>query len=352
MTLLHLISILMSISGMAICSDDFRLVLRDYADNKPPYPLNSTLKIDRNYADICVFTIVQLYDVVIKDTNKSIYDYFVYLEVCDNKEPQNCTAISKAFPHCLSSSCFLGKNDSYHGAFSLRLDGNDDVIVLSLTLNKLLLQNDLYFSLVMNPKNEPDNKNTSTAFTVSADICEGALSVYGKSFPSPTSNPSSDDFRLILRDYTQKKPQYPLNSTLNIERNYADTCGVTIVQLYDVVIKDTNKSIYDYYVYLEECDKNESQNCKAISKAYPKCGLRCFLNNDDTYRDAFSLTLDGNDDIIVLSLTLNKTLLKRDLHFSLVVNPRLEPDNQSRSTAFIVSADICEGVLSVDSPGI
>ena len=141
MTPLHLITILMSISGMAICSDDFRLVLRDYAENKPSYPLNSTLKIDRNYANICVITIVQLYDVVIKDINKSIYDYYVYLEVCDNKETRNCTAISKAFPHCSSSSCFLGNNDSYHDAFSLRLDGNDDVIVLNLTMNKYKFQN-------------------------------------------------------------------------------------------------------------------------------------------------------------------------------------------------------------------
>ena len=180
------------------------LILRDYAENKSPYPLNSTLNVDRNYADICVIRIVQVYDIVIENTGESIYDYSVYLEECDDEEPRNCTAISKAFPHCSSSSCFLGNNNSYHGAFSLRLDGNDDVIVLSLTLNKLLLENDLYFSLVMSPKNEPDNKNTSTAFIVSEDICEGVLSAYGKSVnvPTPTSNPTSNPTSTPASDRT------------------------------------------------------------------------------------------------------------------------------------------------------
>ena len=51
-----------------------------------------------------------------------------------------------------------------------------------------------------------------------------------------------------------------------------------------------------------------TSGCQSVSRAYPPCGRRCFLEEADLTANDFSLTLDGSDDVVVvdLSLTWNK----------------------------------------------
>ena len=195
---------------------------------------------------------------------------------------------------------------------------------------------------------------TNSRNTFSTLLC---ISICCGVFPSQADavTDAAED-SLILRKYENAGPQkFPRDSFINVTRNYNKTCHIKIQQLYDVKIENASKSIYDYYIYLEACSSQEKSSCNSISRAYPKCGLRCSLDTG-IYRDAFSMELDGNDPIIVVILTLDgqKHLSKGSTgtFFRLAMTPRKMEEPRFQSEVFEVSKSICSGVLSLSSGGV
>jgi len=124
----------------------------------------------------------------------------------------------------------------------------------------------------------------------------------------------------------------------------ASACMINVRLIYDFVIRDETKSLYDFHFNLVSCKSRDSTTCKDISKDWPKCQNLCNLEN--RFASCFKLTADGNGKFIYVDLALSKKKhypdsKTQDLYFGMKMRSPVSEDEKSISTPFLVSSDDC-----------